>query len=105
MEPLHEDALRLADDVPAQEGLLEAFNLVGELLDQLGRVVLLLLVPHPTPVRPQSRAPVSSSVPMASGRHAPRPLPLQGYATPARVSRGDNGRCQPPASPVMQPGG
>ena len=36
METLHEDALRLANDIPAQQGLLEAFNLVGELLDAGG---------------------------------------------------------------------
>src|SRR5437660_11261905 len=47
MESLHEDALCLADDVPAQQRLLEAFDLVVQLLDQVGRVTLFGLIPHP----------------------------------------------------------
>src|SRR5947209_18480302 len=51
MESLHEDALCLANDIPAQEGLLEACNLVGQLLDNCSEIIPISSVLHP-PLRP-----------------------------------------------------
>src|SRR5207302_11484478 len=49
MEPLHEDALGLADDIPAHQGLLEAFHLLVQRLDEVACRTLEFWRLHPPP--------------------------------------------------------